>query len=380
MAALLMWLSLAMGWPTSALLSAPPPSPKERQEAAISSDAFPADVQLLKADTDPTLRIPIAHFTQTMLAGPFSRISGGFGWFEISRSTVRYAAAAPLNVGHYGSATKETDIGFEYARSEITELKMLHHSIAYPIPDGAVQAHIQEKLRHYFAYYAYVHWPLDRKSMDKMQKVDAVYTPLILQAFQNFDAVVAEFKLRHQAAAPPPVAAPVPAPAPPSSPEVVIVAPSGASANGTVQANESPLTIRGVAMDNAGLPTVTINGAPAALRPKDAHAVEFWSEPLPLKPGDNPVQITATNSAQAEAKLAFTIHYTPKTAPLDSRALDKADIISLLAGGVPAPRVVQLVKDRGIKFAPTADDLKIIRAAGGTDDLIEAIRQAAPHP
>jgi hypothetical protein len=69
-----------------------------------------------------------------------------------------------------------------------------------------------------------------------------------------------------------------------------------------------------------------------------------------------------------------------RTAPVNSKALDQADIISLLAGAVPASRVAQIVKDRGIKFVPTADDLNVIRSAGGTDELIEAIQKAAPHP
>ena len=379
MATLLIGLCLATGWPLPALLSAPQPFTKApRPPAAVSSASFPDDVQLLNADTDPTLRIPIAHFAEKILAGPFHQVTGGFGWFEITRSTVRYAAAEPLNVGRYGGATKETDIGFEYARSEITELHMAYSSRVYPIPDQTVQIHTQ-KVKHYFAYYALVHWPLDRKSMDKMQKVDAVYTPLILQAFQNFDAVVAEFKLRHPAA----VAVepePTPAPAPPAPPVIVLVAPSGAAEKSSVEVSTSPLTIQGMAMDSSGLPTVTINGAPAMLRSKDPHTAEFWSEPLPLQPGDNPVQITASNSAHVAATLAFTVHYTPKAAPVNPKALDKAEIVSLLVGGVPAARVAQIVKDRGIKFVPRADDLNVIRAAGGTDDLIEAIQKAGPHP
>ena len=62
------------------------------------------------------------------------------------------------------------------------------------------------------------------------------------------------------------------------------MAPSGAGENRTVEVNESPLTIRGVAIDSSGLPTITINGAPAALRPQTAQAAEFWSDPLPSPP------------------------------------------------------------------------------------------------
>jgi hypothetical protein len=51
----------------------------------------------------------------------------------------------------------------------------------------------------------------------------------------------------------------------------------------------------------------------------------------------------------------------------------------LLKGDVPSERIAALVKERGIKFVPTPDDLKDIRGAGGGDDLIDAINQA-PAP
>jgi hypothetical protein len=41
---------------------------------------------------------------------------------------------------------------------------------------------------------------------------------------------------------------------------------------------------------------------------------------------------------------------------------------------------VDLIKDRGIKFSPSADDLNEIRGAGGTDELIQALQQAALQP
>jgi hypothetical protein len=376
----LVLLILAGYRPLPAWFSAPLPVAKERPEPSLSDIEFPRDVQLLSPDTDPVLRIPIAHFTQTMSVGPMSNLHGGFGWLEISRKTVRYTAMEQLHVGHYGSATKETDIGFEYARSDLTQLRMLYRSIAYPVPDQTVQTHLQdkEKVREYFAYYAKAHWPLDRHGMDQMQKVDAVYTPLILLALEDFDAVVTEFKRRHPSPAPAAVA--VAKPEPPPAPSLVLLAPANASDNAVVEVNQSPLAIRGVAMDAAGLPSVTINGKPAALRPTGANAAEFWSDLLPLEPGNNPIEIAASNSAHVSTKLAFTVHYTPKAAPGNPKGLEKAEIISLLVGGVPAERVAQIVKDRGVKFVPTADDLSVIRAAGGTDELIEAIQKAAPHP
>lgn len=61
----------------------------------------------------------------------------------------------------------------------------------------------------------------------------------------------------------------------------------------------------------------------------------------------------------------------------ESKALGKADIVDLLKGEVPSARVVELVKQRGIKFAPTEDDYKEIRAAGGDDELISVLKAEA---
>jgi hypothetical protein len=61
----------------------------------------------------------------------------------------------------------------------------------------------------------------------------------------------------------------------------------------------------------------------------------------------------------------------------NSKALGKADIIDLLKGEVPSGRVTELIKQRGIKFAPTEDDYKEIRTAGGDDELINVLKAAA---
>jgi hypothetical protein len=155
------------------------------------------------------------------------------------------------------------------------------------------------------------------------------------------------------------------------------MAPSGAGANQTVDVNESALTIRGVAMDESGLPTITINGAPASLRPKSENVAEFWSDPISLKSGANTFEIEATSPAKAMSHLQFIVRFTPKAAPVNPRALGKDEIISLLQGGVPDSHVTELVKDRGIKFVPTSADVNDIRAAGGGEDLIQAVQQAA---
>jgi hypothetical protein len=166
-------------------------------------------------------------------------------------------------------------------------------------------------------------------------------------------------------------------------PAIVLVDPSVSTSGQTVEINRSPLVIHGIVMDSAGLPVVTINGVSAALRPKSSQAAEFTSDPLTLQPGDNRVEITATSPAHTEAKVVLLARFTPPAPPApvvpppaNTRALAKADILRLLSGEVPSARVASLVKDRGIKFAPTDSDINELRAAGGKDDLINALKQS----
>jgi hypothetical protein len=215
--------------------------------------------------------------------------------------------------------------------------------------------------------------------------VDLTTGPIHWHSLSSYDYYLMtseHFTFQLDAVGAAPVAAPTPEPkpaAPPSSPAIVLASPSGVSPNQTVEFNESPLVIRGVATDSTGILVVTINGSAANMRPQNAQAAEFWSDPLPLQPGGNRIEITATNSAHAEAKLIFSVHYAPKAAPPNPRALDKQDILSLLKGGVPTARVAEIIKERGLKFSPTADDLNDIRGKGGNDELIQAIRQAASN-
>jgi hypothetical protein len=335
---------------------------------------FPSDVQLLNAQSNPTLRFPVYHYGYNWSMLKLVRQRASFGWLEITRSSVRYALT------RQSRAYKDEDEGFNVTRAEIVDPKVEYNCVAF---------RAQGK-RHYIVYMAEQRWDAAdsaRGFVNRIAEGDSLSTVLILRAIQNFDSVVADFKLQQQnnlaaaapthPAAPQPVNHPVPAPKAASPPTLVIVTPSGAGPNQVVDADESPLTVRGVAMDEAGIPIVSINGTPANMRPQNNKAAEFWSDPLTLQPGGNRIDITATNSAHAEAKLVFIVHYTPKAPPPNPRALSKQDVISLLQGGVPNARVVEIVKDRSISFSPTADDLKDIRAAGGSDELIQAIQQAA---
>ena len=370
---LLAALLIGMGFVASEWVQALPPQLKHRvpqtPQPYVPSTGLPDDVQVVNADANPTVRIPVGHSSLNWtLMKP--RISASYGWLEIDRTTVRYTMVRPSRMA------REPDLAFEISRTEITDMKIEFDAAEFRA----------RKMRHFFGYSPSNHWDAADStdpSVNSINKADSLHTSLILMALQNFDSVVADIKLKQQAAAPPPVVVQPPvAPAPilassPSPPTLVVMAPSGVGQDQTIEVTESPLTLRGVAMDNSGLPTITINGAPAALRPKSETAAEFWSDPITLKPGDNPFEIVATSPAKVTSHVKFVAHFTPKPAPVNPRALGKQEIISLLQGGVPVEHVVELVRDRGIKFTPTPADLNDIRAAGGNEGLIQAIQQAA---
>ena len=151
----------------------------------------------------------------------------------------------------------------------------------------------------------------------------------------------------------------------------------------TIDVTAPSLTIRGVVTDPSGIPAVTINGSPVAMLPKGPQAAGFTSEAITLQSGENAFEVVATNAAHLQAKVSFVARYSPSTvisahgAPRPANnALRKGDILSLLQGGVPSARMAALVNERGIAFTPSDDDIKEIRAAGGGDDLVNALKKA----
>ncbi|MFZ0959820.1 MAG: hypothetical protein WAO35_02865 [Terriglobia bacterium] len=317
--------------------------------------------QLLNADSNPTLRYPVASFSG------WSVKSTSYGWFDVTRNAIRYSVVQPAD---------KISEGFEMSTGEIIDLKIEQMYLMFH--RGS------EKKKYMIFYLSQDRWGMIHSGPGAIQaaSVGALGTSSMFQAVRNFDNVLAMVKPPAPVVvAPISIPPPEPKPAePPPPPAIVVASPSGAGPNQTVESNQSSLVIRGVAMDSTGIPVVSINGVPANIRPQNNQAAEFWSDPLPLQPGANPIQIAATNSAHVEAKIAFTVHYAPKAAPVNPKALDKAEIISLLVGGVPPSRVAEILRERGIKFVPAADDLNEIRAAGGSDELTQAIQEVAAHP
>jgi hypothetical protein len=349
--------------------------PNTPDEASTESIPKP---QLLNADTDPTLRYPVARMGHGVL-------SLSFGWFDVTRSSARYEVVVPPGRAgdSFGVSRKEIEsLDFQ---GLFMEFQSLQGNDCRNSPGCAFEGSVVVKNKQMIFYLPQSQWGTVHGGPGVVRAAErgSHVTGSIYEAIRHFDRALALVK----PPAPPavvaqPVATPPPEPKPampPVAPTIVLSAPSGAGANQVIELKESPLVIRGVAMDTTGIPVVSINGALANMRPQNAQAAEFWTDPLPLQSGGNRIQIVASNSAHVEAHLVFIVHYTPKPPP-NPRALSKPQIISLLRGGVLATRIADLIKDRGISFMPTADDLGDIRAAGGNDEVIQAVQQAALPP
>jgi hypothetical protein len=343
------------------------PAHKKGGKGSVESPA-PSPIEftkpeLLNADTNPTLRYPAAGSAyQFLYAGGLA-----YGWFDVTRTGIHFSVVDPPKKSAEGFYLPTWQI----KRAEINESTQVAFSA-----DGQTW--------HCLFFLPQDHWGAIRKNGEARDAAaaGAMGTASMLDAVKDFDRVLAMVKPPAPVVVAPVAPAPQePKPAAPTAPPAIALAsPPGAGPNQTVETNEASLVVRGIATDSSGLPIVKINGVAANMRPQNAQTAEFWSDPMPLQPGDNPIQISASNSAHEESTVAFKVHYTPAATPVNPRALDKAAIISLLAGAVESPRVAEIVTERGIKFSPTADDLNEIRAAGGTDELIQAIQRAAPRP
>lgn len=385
--------------------------------------------QLLNADSDPTLRYPILNMSGVSI------FSLSYGWFDISRKGIQYTVVQP---------DKKKDESYEAGFNDIGEIKVAHNflefrhgkkkeKIFYLRQDRWGSIHtgpglmnaanvnsggtvsIERTMTNFDQVLAFVKPPAppapeislraDPASVEKGHPVTLVWTSmnaasLDLEPGGGRVAAAGSTSLTPGDSTTYTLTATGPGgtrtatarvnvtqPPPAAPPTIILVEPSVASSGQTLEVTNSSLTIRGVAMDNSGIPAVTINGAPVSMRPKSAQAAEFSSDPIVLNPGENRFEVAATNAAHAEAKFVFTARFTPP-APVEKppqivqanpKALGQADIIDLLKGDVPSERVAQLVKERGIRFVPSEDDLKEIRAAGGGDDLVDAMKQAAPQ-
>ncbi len=378
--------------------------------------------ELRNADTEPTLRYPAASFSG------WSVFSTSYGWFDVTKKGIRYTPVQPPG---------KVDEGFEASTDEISEVQLKYaylyfktgnkkRTVFYVAQDrwgdihsgpGAMQlaaagspgtASMLQAMKDFDRVLASVKPPpppepqvtfqAEPGTVEKGHSIALMWTSLNASSVvlepgdrtvptQGTLSITPTESTTYTLIAKGPggtknasVAVTVTQPAAAAPPTIILVEPS-ATAGQTIELSSATLKIRGVAMDSTGFPVVHINGNPANMKPQNTQAAEFWSDPITLQPGENKIEISALNREQVESKLAFVARYAPPAPPQaatpDPRALGKDDILDLLKNFVPSSRVAELVKQYGLKFTPTESDIQDVRNAGGEDDLIGALREAA---
>jgi hypothetical protein len=407
---------------------------KKRPEPASEQSFESVKPQLLNADTIPTLRFPIAYIYRSFGPGL------SFGWLDITRENVRYVADLPPQQAGKGFETtraqiRETKIdksGFlrlETSKGKFTIFYMPNHAwgdirtgffsngymgvIPYVKINRTGSGVIQQTLQDFDKMVAAV-----RPPPPPLPEVSLVVAPLTVKKGQpvtlswtSTHATSAELEPGVGKVAPTGTTSviagettdyvvtasgpggtrtatahvTVTAPPPAAPPTLILVDPAIETAGQTLEVHNATFSIRGVATDVAGLPTVTINGVEATMKPRGTHSAEFWSDPAKLPAGETPYKIVATGPDGAQASFSFIARFTPPPpppappaakAPPNPKALSLQDILDLLRNFVPSDRVADLVKQFGLKFTPTEDDLNMIREAGGAAALIDALQQA----
>jgi len=169
-----------------------------------------------------------------------------------------------------------------------------------------------------------------------------------------------------------------------AGPKVRVMEPEVEDPSVPVEVTEPVLTLRGAAADPKGVLSVVVNDRQAELRSVgDVRSMEFSLKDLRLQEGLNRLTVVATNVDHQSTQLIATLWLRTKGAPTPAptagpaqKPLTKAQILELLGGYVPSSRLATLVEERGIDFEPADDYFREVRAAGGQEVLIEALRKA----
>lgn len=342
------------------LWSSSPRPPAENEPAAWEKYLVPDAPEL-------TFRFMVAHDHGW---GSWSRFCVGF--LFLTREEIRYEVLRPR---------ENRDHGFRLPRQAILEAGQ------WRVLGRAPAAEFKFAKNSVYHFYHIRQRTLDKNPHSLLTKKDVLPWPPVAQLALRFDEVAALVKPpAAPAAAPRQLQPPAPAEKAPESagPKVRVMEPEVEDPSVPVEVTEPVLVLRGVATDPKGVLFVTVNDRQAELRSVgDIRTVEFSLKGLQLQEGLNRLTVVATNVDHQNTQLIGTLWLrakapaaaTPSTAPAQ-KPLTKAQILELLRGYVPSSRVATLVEERGVDFEPADDYFREVRAAGGEEALIEALRKA----
>jgi len=352
--------ALILAASTPVLWSSSPRPPAENEPAAWETYLVPDAPEL-------TFRFMVAHDHGL---GSWSRFCVGF--LTLTREEIRYEVLRPR---------QNLDHAFRLPRQAILEAGQSRGlrpaSVAeFKFAKGKVYHFYHVKQR-----------TLDKNPHTILIMRDVLPWPPVAQLALRFDEVVALVRPPVAPAAQPRQLQP-PATAEKAAesagPKVRVMEPEVEDPSVPVEVTEPVLTLRGAAADPKGVLSVVVNDRQAELRSVgDVRSMEFSLKDLRLQEGLNRLTVVATNVDHQSTQLIATLWLRTKGAPTPAptagpaqKPLTKAQILELLGGYVPSSRLATLVEERGIDFEPADDYFREVRAAGGQEVLIEALRKA----
>lgn len=296
------------------------------------------------------------------------------GYLFITREEIRYEVLRPRG---------NLDHAFRLPRQAILEAGQWR-GLALGLAPAAEFKFAKGKVYH---FYHIKQRTLDKNPHTILIMKDVLPWPPVAQLALRFDEIAALVRPPAAPAAQPrQLQPPATAEKAPESagPKVRVMEPEVEDPSVPVEVTESVLTLRGAAADPKGVLSVVVNDRQAELRSVgDVRIMEFSLKDLRLQEGLNRLTVVATNVDHQSTQLIATLWLRTKAAPTPAptagpaqKPLTKAQILELLRGYVPGGRVATLVEERGVDFEPADDYFREVRAAGGEEVLIEALRKA----
>lgn len=215
---------------------------------------------------------------------------------------------------------------------------------------------------------------------------NATLSAFLVRAVGSFEAAEAEFHQLTAKLRPPPQ--PVPGGGggqsamaaltyTPRPPEANIDQPKGN------EVKQEKIKVHGYAFDPSGIGirSVEVMDQIATMLPmRGGHGVEFWVDEVPLKVGDNLIEIVVTNVSDLQGKTTIRVRRVeaesekvqPEKGPLSVEA-----VVALLDGGVTRERIKTIVQERGVAFDAADEAVKArLREVGADRALLDVMKAA----
>jgi len=245
--------------------------PVQSPAAGSSNQQEAKDPLLVANDGHPALRFAVAHGHHF-----------GFclGYLYISKEGIRYEEVTPAS---------DRNHSFEAPRSAIEFVGQWKSGLGIGPANWAIF-----KLRD-GRNYSFMHVLPRNVETGNGAREDALPYQDIVNAYNNFDGLLANVRAREAKNAPPP----------PTPPSISIVDPAHVAEGNILPIIGATLHLHGIAAQSSGIASVSVNAVAAPLKQLTPQTAEFDTALQSMKPGINPIQVIAVATDKSKAELDF---------------------------------------------------------------------------